>query len=498
MTGRRMRGARVALRRLLRSVPAMSRRRLALNASGTAAAEELRAGFALIREELELPAEFPADVLAEAARAAKEPDLPAYDLTELPFLTIDPPGSTDLDQAMHLERRGKGYRVRYAIADVGAFVAPGRALDTEAHLRGETLYSPDLRTPLHPPVLSEGAASLLPDQTRPAVLWTLDLDADGEETGVEVQRAMVRSRNRYDYAEVQELLDSDGADERLTLLAEVGALRKVLEVERGGVSLPIPEQEIDEVDGSFRLSYRVTRPVESFNEQISLMTGMAAADLMLHGEVGVLRTLPEAPADAVRVLRRSAHALGITWAHPTSYAELIRSLDPADPRHAAFSQDATSLLRGAGYTAFDGGLPEQATHAAVAAEYAHATAPLRRLVDRYVSQICLSLSAGEAVPAWTRAALPALPAEMADADRRASALERECIALMEAVALKGSVGQEYDAVVVDVGKDGGGTVQLTEPAVRASFDGELPLGERVRVRLAEADVETRSVRFAPA
>jgi len=463
-----------------------------------AAARELRAGFARIRAELELPEQFPADVLAEAEKAAASPSLPAYDVTDLPFLTIDPPGSTDLDQAMHIERRGRGYRVRYAIADVGAFVTPGGSIDAEAHRRGETLYSPDLRTPLHPPVISEGAASLLADQTCPAVLWVLDLDADGEETGVEVRRAMVRSRNRFDYAEVQVLVDSGTTDERLQLLAEVGRLRKTIEADRGGVSLPIPEQEIEEVAGSFRLTYRVTRPVESWNEQISLLTGMAAADLMLHGEVGVLRTLPEAPADAVRLLRRSAHALGIAWAHPTSYAEVIASLDSTDPHHAAFLQDATSLLRGAGYTAFDGGLPELATHAAVAAEYAHATAPLRRLVDRYVSEVCLSLCAGETVPGWARAALPALPAQMADSARRASALERECVGLMEAAVLRDAVGQEFDAVVVDVRSEGGGTVQLAEPAVRAAFDGQLPLGERLRVRLVEADVDKRSVRFAPA
>ena len=476
----------------------MPRRHLSLHVGDDAAARDLRAGFARIRTELELPEEFPADVTAEAEAAAKNPSLPAYDVTDLPFLTIDPPGSTDLDQAMHIERRGSGYRVRYAIADVGAFVAPGGAIDREAHRRGETLYSPDTRTPLHPPVISEGAASLLADQTRPAVLWVLDLDADGEETGVEVRRAMVRSRNRFDYAEVQALVDSGTDDERLQLLAEVGTLRKTIEAERGGVSLPIPEQEIEEERGAFRLTYRVTRPVESWNEQISLLTGMAAADLMLHAEIGVLRTLPEAPADAVRLLRRSAHALGIEWSHPTSYAEVISSLDATDPHHAAFLEDATSLLRGAGYTAFDGGLPELATHAAVAAEYAHATAPLRRLVDRYVSEVCLSVCAGEDVPGWVRTALPALPAEMAESDRRARSLERECLALMEAVVLRDSVGQEFDAVVVDVRDEGGGTVQLADPAVRAAFDGKLPLGELLRVRLSEADVEKRSVRFSPA
>jgi len=223
---------------------------------------------------------------------------------------------------------------------------------------------------------------------------------------------------------------------------------------------------------------------------------MAAADLMLHGEVGVLRTLPAAPEEEIRKLRRAARVLDVDWPDGTSYAEVIRSLDPAHPKHLALLEDATSLLRGAGYTAFDGGVPEQATHAAVAAEYAHATAPLRRLVDRYVGEVCLSLCAGEKVPDWVREALPLLPQRMADSDRRAGALERECVALMEAVVLQPAVGQVFDAAVVEVHEKGGGTVQLREPAVRAECDGDLTAGERVRVRLAEVDVDERRVRFA--
>jgi exoribonuclease R len=471
------------------------RRHLALRVRDEPAGRALRAGFARIRQELELPDGFPPSVRAEAEEASRDPDLPSYDVTDLPFLTIDPPGSTDLDQAMHLERRGSGYRVRYAIADVGAFVRPGGALDREVHRRGETLYSPDLRTPLHPPVLSEGAASLLPDQDRPALLWTIDLDPDGEQTSVEVRRAMVRSRDRLDYAGVQQLVDSGRADERLLLLAEVGKLRMALEVERGGVSLPIPEQEVVQEDATFHLEYRTTLPVESWNEQISLLTGMAAADLMLHGEIGVLRTLPEAPGEALQRLRRAARALGVDWPAHTSYAELVHGLDPANPRHAALLEEATSLLRGAGYTSFDGGVPEHATHAAVAAEYAHATAPLRRLVDRYVGAVCLALCAGEEVPGWARAALPRLPDEMADADRRAHELERECVSLVEAAVLHGREGQEFDAVVLE-SNDDHGTVQLAEPAVRATCQGATTPGKTVRVRLVEADLERRSVRFA--
>jgi exoribonuclease R len=457
---------------------------------------ELRAGFAQIRAELELPEQFDERVTVEAVEAAKAPRLPSYDLTDLPFLTIDPPGSMDLDQALHIERYDGGFRVRYAIADVAAFVRPSGAIDQEASRRGETLYSPDTRTPLHPPVVSEGAASLLPDQVRPVLVWTIDLDGSGEQRAVEVRRALVRSRDRLDYAAAQAALDSGRADERLRLLAEVGRLREQREVDRGGVSLPIPEQEVIEQDGGYRLAYRVPLPVEGWNAQLSLLTGMAAADLMLHGEIGVLRTLPVAPEEEVRKLRRAASVLDVEWPDGTSYAEVIRGLDPTNPRHAALLEDATALLRGAGYTAFDGGVPPHATHAAVAAEYAHATAPLRRLVDRYVGEICLALCADEEVPGWVRDGLPSLPQRMAESDRRAGALERECVALMEAVVLRDSVGDVFDAAVVEVHEKGGGTVQLREPAVRAECEGRLPLGERVQVRLAEADPVRRSVRFA--
>src|SRR5215211_4170876 len=119
----------------------------------------LRGVFSEIRAEVGVPEAFPADVLAEADRGAAEPRLPEVDRTDVPFVTIDPPTSLDLDQALHLERLGDGFRLLYAIADVAAFVKPGGAVDAEAHRRGATAYSPDLRSPLYPPVLSEGAAS---------------------------------------------------------------------------------------------------------------------------------------------------------------------------------------------------------------------------------------------------------------------------------------------------------------------------------------------------
>ncbi|WAU79958.1 RNB domain-containing ribonuclease [Streptomyces sp. Qhu-G9] len=471
----------------------------------TGAAEApLRAALRALRTELGVPESFPPDVLAEAERAAREPTLPAYDATDVPLFTIDPPTSTDLDQAMHLSRRPGGYRVRYAIADVAAYVVPGGPLDAEAHRRVTTLYFPDGRIPLHPPALSEGAGSLLPDQTCPAVLWTIDLDADGSPTATDVRRALVRSRAKLDYASVQQRIDAGTAEEPLALLKDIGLLREQREVARGGISLSVPEQEIVERDATYELAYRAPLPADGWNAQISLLTGMAAAELMLTHGTGILRTLPAAPDGAVGRLRRTATALRIDWPHHVSYAQLIRSLDPNRPHHAAFLQECTTLLRGAGYTVFQGGVvPDLTTHAAVAAPYAHCTAPLRRLVDRYASELSLAAVAGEEPPEWVLAALDELPKRMAEGTRRAGAVERGCVDLVEAALLKDRVGELFDGTVVDVRErePSVGTVQLADPAIVARVEGgsgPLPLGERLRVRLTQADPGSAKVLFAPA
>ncbi|MFD9438847.1 RNB domain-containing ribonuclease [Streptomyces sp. NPDC060006] len=474
-----------------------------IRVTGTAEAP-LRAELRALRTELGVPEDFPPDVLAEAERAAREPTLPAYDATDIPLFTIDPPTSTDLDQAMHLSRRPGGYRVRYAIADVAAYVAPGGPLDVEAHRRVTTLYFPDGRIPLHPAALSEGAASLLPEQTCPAVLWTIDLDADGSPTATDVRRALVRSRAKLDYASVQQRIDAGTAEEPLALLKDIGLLREQREVARGGISLSVPEQEIVERDGTYELAYRAPLPAEGWNAQISLLTGLAAAELMLTHGSGILRTLPAAPDGAVGRLRRTATALRIDWPHHVSYAQLIRSLDPRLPHHAAFLQECTTLLRGAGYTVFrDGVVPDLTTHAAVAAPYAHCTAPLRRLVDRYASELSLAAVAGEEPPEWVLAALDDLPKRMAEGTRRAGAVERGCVDLVEAALLKDRVGELFDGTVVDVRErePSVGTVQLADPAIGARVEGgsgPLPLGERLRVRLTQADPGSAKVLFAPA
>jgi len=463
----------------------------------------LKDGVARLREALGVPAGFPpeveAEVEAEAEAAASGVELPDADRTDIEFVTIDPPGSMDLDQALHIERAGDGYTVHYAIAEVAAFVRPGGAIDAECHARGETLYAPTLRTPLHPAVLSEGAASLLPGQVRPALLWEISLDAAGAITAAKVTRARVQSREKLTYEGVQAQLDGGTASESLNLLKEVGLLRQAQEVARGGVSLQAPEQQVVADGDVWTLEYRVTLPVEDWNAQISLLTGIAAASLMVGAKIGILRTLPPAQQGDIDRLRHIAKGLGLRWPGAMGYPEFVRSLDPAVPGQAAMLTSCTRLFRGAGYAAFDGTPPAQPLHAALATTYAHCTAPLRRLVDRYSGEVCLAICAGQPVPEWVRAALPALPAEMEAADARAKKYERGIVDLVEALVLQPHIGETFTGIVIETDpRGGGGIVQLADPAVEARVKGAVKLGAQVQVTLLSVDLGTGVVEFRAA
>ncbi len=466
----------------------------------------LEAGFEAIRHEFDVPDHHPADALAEAEQAARSgPTLPPGapsrwdDRRDLELVAIDPPGSRDLDQAYTAERTDDGYRIQYAIADVAAFVAPGGALETEALDRGVTLYAPDRRTSLHPERINEDAASLLPGQTRPAVLWTIDLDPAGEFRHADVRRATVEVREAMTYQEAQDEI-ADRPRPALALLREIGSLRADLERARGAVSLALPSQEIRKDEhGHVVLAYDETLPVERWNAHISLLTGIAAARLMLDAGVGILRTLPPADDETIDGLRRTARHLEVAWPDDQSYADRVRTLDPARPAEAALLMRSARALRGAGYVAFERAeeIPDQHEHSAIAAPYAHVTAPLRRVCDRYANEVVLAVCAGVDPSPWAVGILDELPSVMGRTRQREQAFEKAILDYLEAMVLSGRVGAVFDAVVVNHRREAA-VIQLREPAVIATLEPRRPLGEVLRVRLTDVDLAARTATFEPA
>jgi len=448
------------------------------------ATEEFRSGFAAIRERLEIPAAMPPEVEAAARQAAERAvGADRVDRRDIPFVTIDPVGSRDLDQALHIEARGEGHRIHYAIADVAAFVDPGDPVDQEAWHRVVTLYSPDHRAPLHPAPLSEGAASLLAEGDRPAVLWSIDLDERGEVTGRRVERALVRSRAQLGYPEAQGLADR-GGHPALGELRTVGERRIDRQAERGGISLHLPDQEVVSGDHGYEVIFEAPLAIERWNEQISLLTGMVAAELMLAAGTGLLRTLPPPSDFVVRALGRCARGLGVDWPKRThDYASILAALDPAVPEHAALITQSARLFRGAGYVGFSGSVPELTEQAAIGAPYAHVTAPLRRLGDRFAIELALAAHDDRAAESWAVDALATLPEVLEDGTRRQSALDRACVDFTEAMVLRDRVGQRFEVVVTEV-EDDDARVQFRAPAVLAKARGHgLEAGRKVEVEV---------------
>lgn len=437
------------------------------------------------------------------------------DLREVEFVTIDPAGSMDLDQAVNIAEASvdgaPGWRVLYAIADVAAFVEPGGVVDAESLKRGQTIYLPDGHVRLHPAELSEGSASLLPDQDRPAAVWDMHVRQDGEVANFSVYRALVRSRARFDYVEVERDRVNGTLHPAIRHLPAVGQARQQSDLRREAINLRLPSVSVEkDSGGDYHLVIEPRELMNDYNSELSLMAGMCAGKLMMEAGIGLLRTLPPASPKDVSKFDAAAAALGF-FRGDKGLGELLAEIDASTPQGMALMRDAQSLLRGASYVAFGfgsgeaaGGVDqrerpgdkvEPAVHAGVGGFYAHVTAPLRRLADRYATEVCLAIQGGSDVPKWVTAGIERVVDTMKSSTPRANQVDRACLRLTEAMVLQPWVGQNFSAAVMHTGAEEA-DVFVAEPPVIADCVGTPEEGTTALVTLVKADTQERKVEFA--
>ena len=447
----------------------------------------LSRGLADIRTQFDVPSKFQDTVLAEAEQAAERPITNHADWTGKHFVTLDPAASTDLDQAFCIERAGADIILHYAIADVAWFVGTDGALDTEAWTRGETIYMPDGKASLYPEVLSQGAASFLPNVARPSVVFSVKIDSAGTASLDAATRAIVRSRAKLAYENVQPTqLPRD--------FAELSRRIEQAEDARGANRIDAPEQElIVSASGHFMLRFRPQAEAELQNAAMSLAANLAIADALFAHRTGLFRVMPEPEGWMVKRLRHTAKALGLVWPEEGSLKEFERTLDSSNPRDVAFQ----AAVRRAGPKASYAPYQRQVVpwHSAMAATYAHATAPLRRLGDRYVIEATVQIANGKSVSEELEAILQRLPAVMDKAEGRAGEVDRAVLDLAEAVVLHGHEGSRFNAVVTDI-DERGARIQLSEPAViaRVKANGLMP-GDVISIELTNVDIAQRRIEF---
>jgi len=471
---------------------------------------EFTEGFDQLRRDFEVPGGFPEEVRRAAEEAASRPlDVVSaatatnrwqhVDRTDVEFVTLDPATSTDLDQAFAVERSGDDVVLRYAIADVGWFVRHGDAIDREAWHRGVTVYMPDARAGLHPQRLAEDAASLLPGGPKPAVVFVVRVDQHGAVRLDGAERAVVRSRAKLGY-------DSVRPDDLPGDFFELARRIEAAERERGADRIQWPEQEVVRRDGGYALRFRPRSEAESQNAAMSLATNMAVADALFAAGTGLFRTMP--PVDERRLgrLRHTARAFGLEWPSSLPLAEFERALPAGDAATAAFQLAVRRASGGASYTPYsavvtpggpaDGGIKDgRPWHAAVAATYSHATAPLRRLADRYVIEAALAVANSRDVPDEVDAAFDGLPVAMRRGDARANRVDRAAIDLAEAIVLRDRIGDVFEAIVTDE-DDRGVRIQLCDPAVvDRTTARRVDPGDEIIVKLLATDPIQRTVDF---
>jgi exoribonuclease R len=451
----------------------------------------LAAGLAAIRLQYQVPGECPAEVVAAAEVAAKRLPTAHRDRTAEQFVTLDPATSTDLDQAFAIETAGADLLLHYAIADVAWFVDDGGLIDAEAWRRGTTLYLPDGKAGLYPRVLSEGAASLLPDGPRPAVVFSVRVDPEGKAVLDGAERAIIHSRAKLAYDGVSEAELPAG-------LAELSRRIEAAEAQRGASRVDPPEQEVAAQGapgqgGGYTLAFRPRLESEGRNAALSLAANLAIADALFAAKTGLFRVMAEPDEAAVARLRMTAAALHLDWPAATSLADYERGLEASDPRQATLMLAIRRAGQGASYKPYAAG--ETPWHSAMAASYVHATAPLRRLADRYVVMAALAVANRDPVPDAVTAAFARLPKVMARADAAAAAIERAVIDLAESVMLAGREGEVFDAVVTDEDERGVRIQLESAPVAARVIAHKVEPGSRLRVRLVAADPVARTVTF---
>jgi exoribonuclease R len=448
----------------------------------------LAEGLAAIRAQFKVPAAHPPTVEAAATAAAAKPLTEHADRTAMPFVTLDPASSTDLDQAFAIEAAGSDLLLHYAIADVPWFVSDGDPVDTEAWARGETFYLPDGKAGLYPKVLSEAAVSLLPDGPRAAVVFTTRVAPDGAVALQGVERAVIRSRAKLGY--------ESATDEQLPAhFAELADRIAAAENARGAARVDPPEQEVEHCgEGHYTLRLRPLALAERRNAALSLATNLAVADALYAAKTGLFRVMAGPDERAVARLRHTARAFALDWPEQASLAQFEKTLDPAEPRAAAFMLAIRRAGNGASYVPFEEGM--KPWHAAMAATYCHMTAPLRRLADRYVIRAALSLASGRPVETEVETAFQKLGTVMGKSGARSAQVERAVVDLAEAAILAGREGQHFAAIVTDI--DPNGTrIQLCDlPVVARTTARAVHPGDQITVRLDTADPARRLVGFS--
>ncbi|MBA2226503.1 ribonuclease R [Thermogemmata fonticola] len=493
-----------------------------------------------------LPDTFPAEVLAEARQVASQfEDMPLQgreDFTHELVVTIDPPDAKDFDDAVSVsvDPKSRHWILSVHIADVGAFVKAGGALDQEARRRGTSVYLPQKVLPMFPEVLSNGLASLQEGKVRWVKTVRLEYTPHLQKGSVTFHNAVIRNRRRFTYDQVQAVLDELERREQagwpparviaepvgqvevelVALIRRMRDLARLLRkkrLRRGALELEMPETVL-EYDDQGRICgahYATHTFSHRIIEEFMLAANEAVAEhLTAHGVLFLRRVHPPPQEDKLAAFAQFAALLGYPLRRPQDRFELQRVLqETADkPERAALHYALLRSLKQAVYS------PIAEEHYALALRhYCHFTSPIRRYPDLQVHRQ-LDRLLRRKKPVAQKDELIALGDHCSKMERRAELAERELVKLKVLTYLSERIGERFDAVITGVADYGfyaqaekfpaEGLVHISSlvddyywyDADSYTLQGQrtgrrFRLGDRVRVEVARVDLVRRLLDF---
>ena len=488
----------------------------------------------------DLPFEFPKAVLDEAAKLPEEVVIEGdlgkrEDLRNLPLVTIDGETAKDFDDAVFAEAlpKNKGWRLVVAIADVSHYVRPGSALDTEATARGNSVYFPRRVIPMLPEKISNGLCSLNPDVDRLAMVCDAQIDHDGAVTQYRFYPAVFRSRARLTYNQVWSWLSAEATPVTPAHLAiqpqiqTLYALFKALHTarfKRGAIDFDTVETQMRfNEQGKIEAIVPVIRnDAHRLIEECMLAANVCAADFLEKKKQPGLFRIHGTPAPAkLEALRdfMKEFGLGLEGGDAPTGKDYGKLLDQIRER-PDFSLLQTILLRSMQQAIYS---PDNIGHFGLSYEYyTHFTSPIRRYPDLLVHRAIKTALKFEKMPLPpTEAAWEEIGLHCSATERRADEATRDVEAWLKCYYMQDRVGEVFDGTISGVTAFGAfvtldqvyveGLVHISElgtdyfhhDPIRHCLIGERTkqqyrVGDRLRVKLVRADLESNRIDFVPA
>lgn len=438
----------------------------------------------------DIPHVWPSKVEAEVATLSPEVDeaskseLGRVDIRDLPLMTIDGEDAKDFDDAVYAEkRRGGGFRLLVAIADVSHYVRPDTALDTEAKARGNSVYFPGHVVPMLPEILSNGLCSLNPQVDRLCMVCDMTFTAAGKMSGSKFYSAVMHSQARTTYNQVSDFLERPDGKPAQALgarwpAAVQGSLQTLYELFKVLRSVREERGALDFDSGETRILFGADRKIERIVpvtrnqahmliEEMMLAANVATAKYVLKAKMPALFRNHEGPKnEKLNKLRATMQALGLrftasTQPKPADFLALIKQIGDRPDKHII----ETMLLRSLSQAVY---APDNIGHFGLAYEaYTHFTSPIRRYPDLLIHRAIRAIIAGEsettlrqrmsrAVKGALGGKVEPLPGEVqmvslgehcSMTERRADEATRDVMAWLKCEYMQDRVGEDFDGVI---------------------------------------------------